>query len=66
MSVTYYVAFPFFGPRTVPRRAKHRSVKAKATAIKRAEGTSRDPMQGLSHSSVQAIRTLASFRTQSY
>jgi hypothetical protein len=34
MSVTYYVAFPFFGPRTVPRRAKHRSVKAKATAIK--------------------------------
>ena len=50
---------------TVPRRAKHRSAKAK---LPRSGGPKEChailPMRGRSHSSVQAIRTLASFRTR--
>jgi hypothetical protein len=67
MAVTYYVALPFIRTEDVPRRAKHRSAKAK---LRRSGGPKEChailPMRGRSHSSVQAIRTLASFRTRSY
>ena len=52
--------------KTVPQQVKHRSAKAKAPRSggpKECHGIL--PMRGLSHSSVQAIRTLASFRMRS-
>jgi hypothetical protein len=67
MAVTYYVALHSFGQTTVPRQVKHRSAKAKPP---RSGGPKECqailPMRGRSHSSVRAIRTLASFRTRSY
>jgi hypothetical protein len=67
MAVTYCVALPFIRTETVPHPVKHRSAKAK---LQRSVGPKEChailPMRGRSHSSVQAIRTLASFRTRSY
>jgi hypothetical protein len=64
MAVTYYVALPFI--RTEDGAAPHRSAKAKPP---RSGGPKEChailPTRGQSHSSVQAIRTLASFRTRS-
>ena len=65
MAVTYYVALPFIRTEdgTAPGEAQER--QSEAAAIRRAEGMSRDPANaGAAHSSVQAIRTLASFRTR--
>jgi Bacterial extracellular solute-binding protein len=57
-------------PQAIPLLGKWKSGQirqSEAAAIRRAEGMSRDPANaGRSHSSVQAIRTLASFRTRSY
>jgi hypothetical protein len=67
MVVAYYVALLFVRTDDVPRRAKHRSAKAK---LPRSGGLKEChailPTWGRSHSSVQAIRTLASFRTRLY
>ena len=67
MAVTYYVALPFIRIEAVPRQVKHRSAKAK---LPRSGGPKEChailPMRERSHSSVQAIRTLASFRTRLY
>ena len=43
MAVTYYVALPFIGQKTVPRQVKHRKCRSEAAAIRRAEGISCDP-----------------------
>ena len=67
LAITYYVALPFIRTDDGTRRAKHRSAKAK---LPRSGGPKEChailPMPGRSHSSVQAIRTLASFQTRSY
>ena len=60
MAVTYFVA-------PVPRQVKHRSAKGKqpqSSGPKECHAIL--PMRGRSHSSLRAIRTLASFRTRSY
>ena len=63
MAVTYYVALPFIRVEDGGAPVKHRSAKAKPP---RSGGPKEChailPMRGR----VQAIRTLASFRTRSY
>ena len=67
MAVTYYVALPFIRTEEVPRQVKLKSAQAKPP---RSGGPKEChailPMRERSLSSVQAIRTLASFRTRSY
>ena len=66
MAVTYTLLSHSSGPKTVSRQVKHRSAKAKAP---RSDGPKEchgiPPMPGPSHSSAQAIRTLANFRMRS-
>ena len=67
MAITYYVALPFIRTEdgTAPDEAQE--CQSESAAIRRAEGMSRDPANaGPWHSSVEAIRTLASFRTRWY
>ena len=67
MAVAYYVALPFIRTDDGTAPGEAQECQSEAAAIRRAEGMSRDPAtRGRSHSSVQAIRTLASFRTRSY
>jgi hypothetical protein len=67
MAVTYYVALPFIRTDDGAAPGEAQECESEAAAIRRPEGMSRDPAYaGRSHSSVQAIRTLASFRTGSY
>ena len=67
MAVTYYVALPFIRTEDGTAPGEAQECQSEATAIRRAEGMSRDPANaGPSRSSVQAIRTLASFRMRSY
>ena len=67
MAVTYYVALPFIrtDDGTAPGEAQECQAK-----LPRSGGPKQCyailPMRGWSHSSVEAIRTLASFRTRSY
>jgi hypothetical protein len=68
MAVTYYVALPFI--RTEDGTAPDETQECQSESTLRSGGP-KDchgilPMLGPSHSSVQAIRTLASFRTRSY
>ena len=66
MALTYYVALPFIRTEDGAAPGEAQECQSEAAA-RRAEGMSRDPANaGRSHSSVQAIRTLASFRTRSY
>jgi hypothetical protein len=63
MAVTYYVALPFIRTEDGAAPGEAQECQSEGTAIRRAEGMSWDPpMPGRSHSSVQAIRTLANFR----
>jgi hypothetical protein len=64
MAVTYYVALPFI--RTDDGTAPDEAQECQSEAAVPKECHAILPMRGRSHSSVQAIRTLASFRTQSY
>ena len=65
MAVTYYVALPFIRIEHGGAPGEAQECQSEAAAIRRAEGMSRDPANaGRSHSSVQGIRTLASFRTR--
>jgi hypothetical protein len=66
MAVTHYVALPFIRTEDGTAPGEAQGSQSEAAAIRRAEGMSRLPMRGRSHSSVQAIRTLANFRTRSY
>jgi hypothetical protein len=67
MAVTYYVALPFIRTDDGTAPGEARECQSEAAAIRRAEGMSSDPANaGRSHSSVQAIRTLASLRTRLY
>ena len=67
MAVTYYVAFSFIRTEDGAAPGEAHECQSEAAAIRRAEGMSRDPANaGRSHSSVQAIRTLASFPTRLY
>jgi len=66
MAVTYYVALPFIQTEdgVVPGEAQE--CQSEGTAIRRAEECHGiPPMPEPSHSSVQAIRTLANFRMRS-
>jgi hypothetical protein len=65
MAVTYYVAFPFVRTEDGTAPGEARECQSEAAAIRRAQGMSRDPANARAvDSSVQAIRTLASFRTR--
>ena len=68
MAVTYYVALPFIRIEDGGAPGEAQECQGEAAAIRRGEGMSRGPANagGGRHSSVQAIRTLASFRTRSY
>ena len=67
MAVTYYVALPFIRTDDGTAPGEAQECQSEAAAIRRAEGMSSDPANaGWSRSSMQAIRTLASFRTRSY
>ena len=67
MAVTYYVALPFIRTDDGTAPGEAQECQSEAAAIRRAEGMSRDPANaGRLHSSVQAIRTLVSFRTRLY
>ena len=66
MAITYYVALPFIRTDDGTAPGEAQECLSQAAAIRRAEGMSPLPMRGRSHSSVQAIRTLASFRTRLY
>jgi hypothetical protein len=67
MAVTYYVALPFIRTDDGTAPGEAQECQSEAAAIGRAEGMSRDPANaGAVAPSVQAIRTLASFRTRSY
>ena len=67
MAVTYYVALPFIRTDDGTAPGEAQECQSEAAAIRRAEGMSHDPANaGRSHSSVRAIRTLASFRTRLY
>ena len=68
MAVTYYVALLFIRTDDGTAPGEAQKCQSEAAAIRRAEGMSTAilPMRGRSHSSVQAIRTLASFRTRLY
>jgi hypothetical protein len=58
MAITYYVALPFVRTDDGTAPGEAQECQSEAAAI--------PPMWGRSHSSVQAIRTLASLRTRSY
>jgi hypothetical protein len=67
MAVTYYVALPFIRTEDGTAPGETQECQSEVAAIRRAEGMSSDPANwGRPRSSVQAIRTLASFRTRSY
>ena len=68
MAIAYYVAVPFVRTDDGTAPGEAQECQSEAAAIRRAEAMSRDPANagGRSHSSVQAIRTLASFRTRLY
>ena len=67
MAVTYYVALPFIRTEDGTAPGEAQECQSESAAIRRAEGMSGIlPMRGPSHSSVQEIRTLASFRTRLY
>jgi hypothetical protein len=67
MAVTYYVALPFIRTEDGTAPGEAQECQSEDTAIRRAEGCHATlPMRVRSHSCVQAIRTLASFRTRSY
>ena len=67
MAVTYYVALPFIRTDDGTAPGEAQECQSEAAAIRRAEGMSRDPANaGAVNSNVQAIRTLASFRTRLY
>jgi hypothetical protein len=63
MAVTYYVALPFIRTADGTAPGEAQECQSEAAAIRRAEGMSRDPANA---GAVEAIRTLASFRTRSY
>jgi hypothetical protein len=65
-AVTYYVALPFIRTDDGTAPGEAQECQSEAAAIRRAEEMSRLPIRGRSHSSVQAIPTLASFRTRLY
>ena len=67
MAIAYYVAVPFVRTDDGTAPGEAQECQSEAAAIRPAEGMSSDPANaGAVDSSVQAIRTLASFRTRSY
>ena len=65
MAVTYYVALPFVLTED-GAAPEAQECQSEATAIRRPQCHAILPNAGRSHSSVQAIQTLASFRTRLY
>jgi hypothetical protein len=67
MAVTYYVALPFIRTDDGTAPGEAQECQSEAAAIRGPkECHAILPMRGRSHSSVQAPRTLASFRTRLY